>query len=123
MQSIIKTLYHAPAFRLGKGTSVINEFMVWSENQDKNRFAWLAASVAGHGCVLTPATLFTIILSGNHFIFWVMAITAMTMCLVTNLAALPTKVTIPIFFFSILIDLFIITYSLIGGLDMNGTYI
>jgi hypothetical protein len=32
----------------------------------------------------------------------------MCMCLVTNLAAMPTRVTIPVFFLSLLIDLGIV---------------
>ncbi len=84
-------------------------FMRWCTDQQKNRIAWSAAMVAIHGCALTPLTLIAIMLAGNNLVLWPFAIAAITMTLVSNLAALPTRFTIPIFFLSILIDL-----SLIG---------
>jgi hypothetical protein len=39
----------------------------------------------------------------------------MGMCLVTNLAALPTKITLPIFFLSLVIDLAIIISGIASG--------
>jgi hypothetical protein len=44
-------------------------------------------------------------------------------CLVVNLAALPTKITIPVFFISVLIDLVIIISCIVIGLNPAGTYI
>jgi hypothetical protein len=41
-------------------------------------------------------------------VLWAFVIAAMTMSLVTNLAALPTKITIPVFFFSLMIDVAVI---------------
>ena len=46
--------------------------------------------------------------TGNNLYLFVLAIAAMGMTLVTNLAALPTKITIPVFVLSILIDLAIV---------------
>ena len=46
--------------------------------------------------------------TGNNLYLFVVAIAAMGMTLVTNLAALPTKITIPLFILSLLIDLGII---------------
>jgi hypothetical protein len=43
--------------------------------------------------------------------------------LVTNLAALPTKYTIPTFVLSIVIDLIIVISCAIIGFDISGTYI
>jgi len=63
--------------------------------------------ITAHGCVITPITIRFVMFSGNNFAFWPWIIAAMTMSLVTNLAALPTKITIPIFFLSIIIDLVI----------------
>jgi hypothetical protein len=46
-----------------------------------------------------------VMLAGNLMILWAFIIGAMTMCLIVNLAAMPTKITIPVLFLSILIDL------------------
>ncbi len=100
-----------------------HKFIEWSETQEKYRFGWLAASFTIHGCILTIFTMFAIILSGNHFIFWPFVIAAMGMSVVTNLAAMPTKVTIPVFFLSVLIDLLIIAACIILGFDISGTMI
>lgn len=104
-------------------TSIFTHFINWCEGQEKNRLLWLAAALVGHGCALTPITLFTVILSGNHLFFWIMAIVAMMSALVTNLAAMPTKYTIPTFLFSILIDLTIIISCIAIGFDITATYI
>ncbi|HEY6502797.1 MAG TPA: hypothetical protein VIZ28_02370 [Chitinophagaceae bacterium] len=94
--------------------SVWTHFMSWCEGQEKNRFGWLAAGLAGHGCFITPLTLLAVMLSGNSMVFWAFTIAAMTMTLVTNLAALSTKITIPVLFLSVLIDAGIIIASIAG---------
>lgn len=96
---------------------VFNKFLQWSAAQDKNRFGWLAGALATHGCVLTPITLFAIVLGGNEFVFWIIALVAMGASLVTNLSAMPTKITIPTFFISVVIDISIIAACLISILS------
>lgn len=107
-----------------KGTTskptAFSRFINWCEGQEKNRFVWLGLALASHGCVLTPITLFAVILSGNLLFFWIMAILAMMTALVTNLAAMPTKYTIPAFLFSILMDLGIIISCLAMGFNISG---
>jgi hypothetical protein len=95
-------------------TSIFNKFFQWCAAQEKNRFGWLAAALSIHGCALTPITLFAIVLAGNNFIFWILALIAMGASLVTNLAALPTKITIPTFLSSVLIDLSLIATCLVS---------
>jgi hypothetical protein len=90
------------------GNSTFRRFLRWCEGQERNRFGWLGLALAVHGCALTPITLFAIILSGNFIGFWVVALIAMGMALVTNLAAMPTKITIPTFLASIVLDLGVI---------------
>ena len=99
------------------------KFITWCDGQEKYRFGWLAAALTLHGCILTIITVFAIMLAGNNFIFWPFAIGAMGMTLVVNLAAMPTKITIPVFFFSVLIDLVIIISCLITGFDISYTTI
>ncbi|MBO9204226.1 MULTISPECIES: hypothetical protein [Niastella] len=86
-------------------TLTFSNFIKWCSNQQENRFSWLAIAIAGHGCVLTPLTVMAVVNSGNNLILFMIAILAMAMVLITNLAALPTKITIPFLFSSILIDL------------------
>lgn len=103
--------------------SLASRFLNWCDTQEKYRFGWLAAIITGHGCVITPITLFAIILSGNSFIFWAIALVAMAASLVANLAAMPTKITIPVFVFSLLIDLTIIVICISNGLSVSSTYL
>ena len=122
METTIKQAYGLEITRAEK-VSLSHKFLNWCDHQEQNRFGWLAAAIGGHGCVLTPLTLFAIVLSGNIFFLWVVAIAAMGMCLVTNLAAMPTKVTIPIFLLSILIDIAIVVFCIFQGFDISGTYV
>lgn len=92
--------------------SVWSRFMSWCHGQEEHRFLWLAAGLAGHGCFLTPLTLMAVMLSGNSMLLWALVIGAMAMTLVTNLAGLSTKITIPVFFLSILIDVGVIVSSI-----------
>jgi hypothetical protein len=103
--------------------SVWKKFISWCDSQEKFRFGWLAAALTLHGCLLTILTMFAVILAGNHFIFWPFIIGAMGVTLVVNLAAMPTKITIPVFFFSVLVDLVIIICCIAIGFDASGTRI
>src|SRR5437764_428862 len=88
------TILTAPAksvsFSDAKG-SPIARFFKWAATQEENRLLWLGIALAGHGCILTPLTVFAVILAGTNIALFLTAIVAMTMALVTNLAAMPTK--------------------------------
>ena len=103
--------------------SLMTRFILWCKSQEKYRLGWLAVIIASHGCFLTPVTLLAIFFAGNSMLFWSMAIAAMGTALVTNLAALPTKITIPIFFLSIIIDLVVIAYCIAIGFNTSTTYV
>jgi hypothetical protein len=85
---------------------------MWCENEQENRLLWVALALAGHACFITPLTVSIVMLTGNSMLSWSFAIAAIGVALMTNLAALPTKITIPAFFLSILLDLGIIITSL-----------
>src|SRR6476469_10051993 len=85
--------------------SLIRKFLNWSAEQEKNHFRWLGAIMVMHGCVITPITLFIIVLAGTNMFLFMGAIIAMGMALVTNLSAMPTKITIPVFILSIIFDI------------------
>ena len=91
-----------------KNTSVVKRFFQWTGQQQKNSLAWVAIGLAGHGCVITPITLYAVFAAGMHLPLFMLALAAMAMTLVVNLAALPTKITIPVFFLSILLDIAVV---------------
>jgi hypothetical protein len=97
--------------------------MNWCKGQEENRLLWLGIALAGHGCILTPLTVMTVLLAGTNLFLFVLALVAMGMSLVTNLAAMPTKITIPVLVFSILIDIAIVVSCLAIGFDITTTYI
>lgn len=111
MQTIQHT-YNPAHLIAEKKQSFLSQFINWCNGQEKYRFGWLAISLTLHGCVLAPITVLSIALGGNNFVLWGVAIGAIAMPLVVNLAAMPTKVTIPVFFFSVLLDLVVIVSAL-----------
>lgn len=94
--------------KIAANSSVWRRFINWADKQEENRFGWTAFSITGHGCVFTLVTVMMIIFTGNHFILWPFALGAMVACLIVNLGAMPTKITIPVLFFSLVVDLVII---------------
>lgn len=123
MDTSMQHTYHSELNKAGSHVSLWKRFINWSAGQEKNRLFWLAFTTVGHGCIFTLATMVAIIFSGNHFIYWPFAIAAMGMSLVSNLAALPTKITIPVFFLSVLIDAVIIISCFINGFNISATYL
>jgi len=96
----------------GLKISFSTRFFKWCIGQEQYRLAWLAAILAIHGCMLTPITVLAVFAGGNSIVMWPFAIGAMAIALISNLAAMPTKYTIPIFFFSVLIDVALIVIGL-----------
>ena len=107
----IQTSY-SPSYSHAHKQSAVFRFLEWCKSQEPYRYGWLAVIIAVHGCVLTPLTLFAVFLGGNSMVLWGLSIAAMAMSLITNLAAMPTKITVPVFFLSILIDLTVIALSI-----------
>lgn len=104
-------------------TSIFSRFFKWCAGQEPNKFMWVGIALAAHGCILTPITVMVVLMSGANMLLFMLAIVAMGITLVTNLAAMPTKVTIPLFVFSILIDIVIVIAALSMGVDIAKTYI
>ena len=109
---VYQSIYNPSFEAVSKKQSVVSKFIAWCQSEEKNRFGWLGLILASHGCVITPITLFTIFLAGNSIVLWGVAMGAMGIALITNLAALPTKITIPVFVFSLIVDLAIIGINL-----------
>lgn len=104
-------------------TSIYKKFLTWAEGQESNRLLWLGIALSAHGCIITPLTVMAVLLAGTNMFLFVLAIVAMGASLVTNLAALPTRITIPVFILSTLIDIAIIFSCVFIGLDIANTYI
>lgn len=119
MQATIEQTFSTTHTGSAAPVSPFTKFLNWCSSQDKSRYGWLGAAITSQGCFFTPITLFAIIMSGNNIVFWMAAIIAMMMTLVTNLAALPTKITIPVFLLSILIDAAVIIACVSVGLDIS----
>jgi hypothetical protein len=64
-----------------------------------------------------------VLLAGTNLILFMVTIVAMGISLVSNLAAMPTKITIPFFVLSIIMDLAVVGFALAHGLDIASTYI
>ena len=103
--------------------SIVKKFINWCTGQEENRLGWLGGILAIHGCVLTPITLFAVILSGTNFALYITTLVAMAMAVVTNLAAMPTRITIPVFIFSILLDITVISLCIMEGFNFAATQI
>jgi hypothetical protein len=106
MQTISKPFYNTTFVPSATTTSpsLVSSFTTWCTLQEPNRFVWLGVSLTVHGCFLTPLALYVIMMAGLNFVLFGMAIAAMGMVVVSQLAALPTKYTIPVFLLSLLID-------------------
>jgi hypothetical protein len=110
----MRTIEHSYAHAFAdEKISVWKKFMTWCTNQDENRYAWLAAGIFGHGCILAPITLLVTAITGVNMLFFALVIVSMAAVLVSNLAALPTKYTVPILFGSILVNLLVAVASLV----------
>jgi hypothetical protein len=104
---------HAPFYKSSIQFNVFARFFDWCKAQERNRLGWLAVSLAAHGCILTPLVVFAVGVSGNDLTLWMAAMLAMGVTLIVNLAAQPTKITIPIFFLSIAVDIAIIVACIV----------
>src|SRR5262249_6263657 len=112
MKALIQTS-PVPFYKASTQPNVFAKFFAWCKDQERNRFGWLAFSLATHGCILTPLVLFAVGVSGNNLTLWMAAMAAMGVTLIVNLAAQPTKITIPIFFLSIVVDIAVIVACIV----------
>lgn len=102
--------------------SVITRFMNWCKNQQDNRMLWVGIILAGHGCILTPITIMAVLLAGNSLTLFMLGVVAMMATLVTNLAAMPTKITIPIFILSLIIDIAVLIICITMGFNAANAF-
>lgn len=108
MQTILNQTISTTYSGTASSTSLWVRFMNYCKGQEKNRLLWLGVILAAHGCILTPITVMVTLLAGPNFALFMTGMVAMGIALVTNLAAMPTKYTIPAFALSVLMDVVII---------------
>lgn len=93
------------------------KFDAYATAQEPNRLIWTAISILGHGTVFTIGTLVAVMMMGNPFFLLVPTCLNMTIVLAVNLAAMPTRYTVPVFFLSLIIDLAIIASVVMAWLS------
>jgi hypothetical protein len=101
---------------------LMKRFLDWCASQQEKKFLWLGIALTAHGCIITPITIMAVTLAGTSLVLFILAIAAMGLVLVTNLAALPTKITIPSLFFSIAVDLGIIIACALNGFNLSNVF-
>jgi hypothetical protein len=91
--------------------NVFSKFINWCEGQEENKMLWLVLSYLGQIGMALPCTLAAILfLGGNNFTLWIIACVINVPVLAINLAAQPTKITIPTLLFAWTVDVSIILY-------------
>jgi hypothetical protein len=96
--------------------SLLTRFINWCDLQESNRFLWLGMAFMGSIGMVLPLTLVTVLLTSQNFILLAIAAIANVPVLAINLAAQPTKVTLPFLFSAWLINFSVIVYSFISFL-------
>jgi uncharacterized membrane protein (UPF0136 family) len=92
--------------------SVLSRFFAWATNQEeKFHVGWVGASIMIMSGIIFPATMASILLNGADFGLIIAAMSALVLVVVANLAALPTKYTIPFLFLGMLTDLVVVIAS------------
>lgn len=92
--------------------STQQKFFTWAAGLEEQRLPLLAGMLTVHGCITVPVTMGLLLASGaGLFLLGVMVFTTFAV-LVTNLAALPTKITVPTYVFVTAIHLALIAISI-----------
>lgn len=93
--------------------SVISRFINWSTNQEKDRLFWTGLALTLQGCVLAPISLAAVAFASNWFVLWIVPLVCLVANLIVNLAALPTKITVPVFFLTLLLNVAVVIAALL----------
>lgn len=87
-------------YHVSQPQTLLSKFVAWCEAQESNRFLWLAVALfAQIGLTLPLTAVFIVFFGGNNFLWWIILATVNIPVLVLNLAAFPTKTTLPFLFF------------------------
>lgn len=97
----------------------IARFFAWCASQEEKRLMWIGITLPLQACIFAPATLAIALLAGIHFSLFIPIIAALVLTFITNLAALPTKITIPVFFLAVLVDIGVMIAAFAMGADLT----
>jgi hypothetical protein len=100
-------------YHIERKENVFKKFLTWCEAQENDRFLWLAVTCFAQIGMTLPATAFFILFfGGNNLLLWIVMVAVNVPVLVLNLAALPTKTTLPFIFSGWLTQAIIIMYCI-----------
>lgn len=93
--------------------NILTRFLSWCTAQEDNKFLWLGITFFGQIGVTLPITVYCInFFGGNNMLLWIIACMTAVPALILNLGAAPTKITLPVLFFSWFTQLMVILYCI-----------
>jgi len=114
--SITATQKSYPQIASAKRKSIITRFFQWAEGEDKkHHIGWVGVSITSMSAVFFPLTMAAVLVQGASFSLIMAAMVSLALVVITNLAALSTKYTIPFFFLGILIDAGIVVAAMVNS--------
>lgn len=93
--------------------TVVTRIVDWTKNQEKNHIAWVGVSITIMSAIFFPITMTAILFNGAMLSLIMGAMISLAAVVITNLAALPTKYTIPALLLGILMDIVLIVISFV----------
>jgi hypothetical protein len=95
-----------------KRKTLISKFIDWAtEEEAEYHIAWVGASVTSMSAIFFPLTMTIVLFNGALFGLIIAAMASLVLVVITNLAAMPVKYTIPFFVLGVLVDIGVIFTS------------
>ncbi|HLY71743.1 MAG TPA: hypothetical protein VKR53_18545 [Puia sp.] len=92
--------------------SLLSKFNAWAITEESDHHvAWVGAAITAMAAVFFPLTMTVVLLNGAAFGLIIAAMASLAAVVITNLAAMPVKLTIPFFVLGVLADLAIMITS------------
>jgi hypothetical protein len=95
---------HCPNISAQKRSFIYRFFQWAADKDDKHRIGWAGGSVTAMTAIFFPLTMAVALINGATFGLITVAMCALVLVVVTNLATMSTRYTIPFFFLCILVD-------------------
>ncbi|HEY4875542.1 MAG TPA: hypothetical protein VIH86_08230 [Puia sp.] len=95
-----------------KRKNLFSKFNEWAAVEEAEfHVAWVGAAVISMAAVFFPLTMTLVLFNGASFGLIIASMASLTLVVITNLAAMPVKFTIPFFVLGVLADVVIIFTS------------
>jgi uncharacterized membrane protein (UPF0136 family) len=99
-------------YRLTTRKSFLSTFTLWAAKQEAEyHVAWVGAAIVLMAGVFFPLTMSVVLLNGAEFGLIIASMASLAIVVITNLAAMPVKLTIPFLILGILTDLVVVFAS------------